>query len=105
MLSSDFCSFGREERRESLREKYAVNMNEEEEEEEEEEFIEDLEDLGGGGGGGKGGNVVGKITRELPNQPKNGFVFGGQNNIGTTTTTRTTTKRIITLSRARKGYT
>ncbi len=67
------------ERRESLREKYAVNMNEEEEEEEEEEeFIEDLEDLGGGGGGkGKGGNVVGKITRDLPNQPKNGFVFGG----------------------------
>ena len=54
-------------------------MNEEEEEEEEEEFIEDLEDLGGGGGGGKGGNVVG-VTRELPNQPKNGFVFGGHRN-------------------------
>ena len=67
-----------------MREKYAVNMNEEEEEEAEaEEFIEDLEDLGGGGGGGKGGNVVGKITRELPNQLKNGFVFGGhhRNNV------------------------
>ena len=47
-----------------------------EEEEEEEEFIEDLEDLGGGG---KGGNVVG-VTRELPNQPQNGFVFGGHRN-------------------------
>ena len=65
-------------------------MNEEEEEEEEEEeFIEDLEDLGGGGGGkGKGGNVVGKITRELPNQPKNGFVFGGHRALIAATSSR-----------------